>query len=554
MELRKKEPGGLATALKHFLQESMPRGVGWPQTLGSSLLALILLQVFTGILLSLYYSPNAGVAYESVRFIEEQVAFGRVIRGLHYFAASAIVLLLFLHILQTFFTGSYKPPRQWTWIFGVVLLLLSLAFAFTGYLLPWDMKAYFATRVGINIGGITPLVGRTIVQILQGGSEMSTLTLARFFSLHVIVLPLFLVIFVGLHLYYLRTFGPTPPGLRNDESITYTHRFYPLQLFRDSVVTAMVIGCVLILAIKFGAPLGPKADPNNTTYAPRPDWYFYGMFQMLKLFPGQLEIVGALVIPGLFVTSLLLLPFLDKNPERRLSRRPLALAAGSSAALVILLLTAWGAYDGRRVNAVNEASAILISDDVRPENGDVANGAKLFSELKCGRCHEQASQGENIPPGLEFSGNKYQQAWLQAYLLKPYRIRWLSKDQRPVARMPNFELAQKEARDLSTYLIQKKIDSKFSETDFDWAQVDSEQVTDGAELAFEYGCYGCHRIGDEGQNIAPALTRVGAKLQEAYLYNLIKDPAKIIPGTAMKNFHLESDEIEDLVAFLRQLR
>jgi len=175
-----KNPGILA-AIKRFLREPLPKGVGWPHTFGSVLLALIAVQAVTGILLSMYYSANADVAYESVRFIERQVLFGAFIRGLHYFAASAMVILVFLHVVRAFFYGAYKRPRQWTWALGVALLLVVLGFAFTGYLLPWDMKAYFATKVGINIGGMAPFVGAALVKILQGGDSMSTITLSRFF-------------------------------------------------------------------------------------------------------------------------------------------------------------------------------------------------------------------------------------------------------------------------------------------------------------------------------------------------------------------------------------
>ena len=161
----------------HFLSEPLPKGVSWPHTFGSVLLALIAVQVVTGLLLSFYYSPNSDAAHESVRYIEEQVVFGSLIRGVHHFAASAMVIMIFFHMARTFFYGAYKKPRQWTWVFGVTLLLIVLGFAFTGYLLPWDMKAYFATKVGINIGGLTPVIGAYLVKVLQGGREMSTITL-----------------------------------------------------------------------------------------------------------------------------------------------------------------------------------------------------------------------------------------------------------------------------------------------------------------------------------------------------------------------------------------
>ncbi|MFQ5772734.1 MAG: cytochrome bc complex cytochrome b subunit, partial [bacterium] len=222
----KEQSYGLLSIVKTILNEPMPRGVHWPQTLGSVLLALIVVQIITGILLSLYYSPNAESAYESVQYIEQHVVFGRLIRGIHYFAASGMVIVLFLHILRTFFYGAYKRPRQWTWIFGVVLLLLVMGFGFTGYLLPWDMKAFFATKVGINIAGVVPLLGQVMVKIMRGGSEMGTITLSRFFALHVIILPLLLLLCVSGHLFYVRLHGPTPPGMNEGDKVEYRNRFY----------------------------------------------------------------------------------------------------------------------------------------------------------------------------------------------------------------------------------------------------------------------------------------------------------------------------------------
>jgi len=551
-----KKPPGILSVVKNLLDEPMPKGVNWPQTLGSVLLALIILQIVTGVLLSLYYSPNSDAAYESIQYIETQVLFGKLIRGIHYFAASGMVIVIFAHICRTFFYAAYKPPRQWTWIFGVALLLITLGFAFTGYLLPWDMKSYFATKVGINIAGIVPVVGHSIIKIMQGGSEVSTITLSRFFSLHVIVLPLLLVLLVGGHLYYIRLHGPTPPWLKDGEPVSYPNRFYPQQLFRDSVAAFLVVGAVVFLAAKYGAHLEPKANPNDTSYVPRPDWYFYSLFQLLKIFEGKLEIVGAVILPGAFVTMLILLPFLDRNPERRLSQRPLAVSGGGVAVLSILILTTWGAYEAdqakQRLLAKTEAAAAGASSDAAEiKTGDPQRGEALYTALKCGECHKQVSQGLNIPPGLGFAGNKYNEDWLLGYLQEPYRIRWSAKDRRPVERMPNFDLTDQEARDLASFIMQNKMDSKFPEPDFDWAEADSDMVLSGRDLIFEYGCVGCHRVGDEGQNIGPDLTAVGSKLQDSYLYHLIKAPQQIISKTPMKDFKLDQEEVEDMVAYLR---
>ncbi len=546
----------LLQPLKAFFDEKLPHGVGWPNTLGSALLALVMVQITTGILLALYYSPNAEVAWDSVRYIEEQVLFGAVIRGIHHFAASAFVIVLFLHMIRTFYHAAYKPPRQWNWISGVLLFLVVLGFAFTGYLLPWDMKAYFATKVGINVGGTVPLLGPYIVKLMQGGSEMSTITLTRFYALHVIVLPLVLLCLVGVHLVLIRLHGPTPPGRKEGEPVAYGHRFFPKQLLLDSVTAFFVVGAVVYLAVTAGAPLEPKADPTDTAYVPRPDWYFYGLFQLLKLFAGKWEFVGAAVIPGLFFTLLILLPFLDKNPERAARRRPLAMLAGSGIVLLVVFLTLWGgleaARDRRAFTARMEKAATGQATEQKEYDPDA--GSELFEALRCAACHLLPSQAENIPPGIEFSGNKYRESWLIRYLQAPYRIRWIRKNERPIVRMPDFALSPTEAGHLAAYLMTYRMDSKFPPVDFAWSEADSEMVEAGRELYEELGCNSCHTIQGAGGNIGPDLTHVGSKLQETYLYHLIKSPGRIIPDTPMKDFQLEEDEVLDLVAYLRTLR
>ncbi|RMD98551.1 MAG: DUF4405 domain-containing protein, partial [Calditrichaeota bacterium] len=334
------------TALNTFLNEPLPRGVGWFHSLGSILLFLAILQAFTGLLLALYYSPGAEVAYESIQYIETQVISGKFIRGLHHWTASAFVVILALHILRTFLYAAYKKPRQFTWVLGVLLFLTILGFAFTGYLLPWDMKAYFATRVGIQVAASAPMVGKAMARLLQGGAELSALTLTRFYALHVIVLPLTLLLLIALHVVAVRYFHITPPWKRNDEPVEMTGRFYPDQLARDVVAIVAVFAVIAVLAQSRGAPLEARADPANTSYIPRPDWYFYGLFQLMRLFQGKYEILGTLILPGLFIAILLLIPFIDKNPERAWRKRPLALLAGVFTFLIILGFTFWGGLEG----------------------------------------------------------------------------------------------------------------------------------------------------------------------------------------------------------------
>jgi ubiquinol-cytochrome c reductase cytochrome b subunit len=373
----------------------------------------------------------------------------------------------------------------------------------------------------------------------------------------VIVLPLLLVLLVGGHIFYLRLHGPTPPWAKNGETVTHPNRFYPRQLFRDSVGAFVVVAIVVFLAAKYGAHLEPKANPNDTNYVPRPDWYFYSLFQLLKIFEGDLEIIGAVILPGAFFTVMVLLPFLDRNPERQLSRRPLAVSLGGAAVFAILILTTWGAYDANRakqqLQAKSESPVAPETDVEKAKSGEPARGDTLFTALKCAECHNESSRGLNIPPGLEFAGNKYREDWLVNYLRKPARIRWSAKDKRPVERMPDFDLSEQEARDLAAFLLQKNLDAKFPEPEFDWAEADSEMAASGQDLVREYGCVGCHKIADEGQNIGPDLTHVGSKLADSFLFHIIKSPQVIVPGTPMKDFKLEQLDVEDMVAYLRSL-
>lgn len=540
--------------IKTFLNEPLPKGVGWANTLGSALLATIVIQVVTGMLLAIYYSPNAEVAYESILYIENHVLFGRAIRGVHHYAASAMVILIFLHMLRTFFWGAYKHPREMTWVLGVVLFLVVLGFAFTGYLLPWDMKAYFATKVGIHVGGVMPVLGKYIIQLMQGGSEMSTLTLSRFFALHIIVLPLVLILIVIGHIYFVRFHGPTPPGKREEELVKYSHRFFPVQLLKDSTVAFLVVVILLFLAVYYGAPLEAKADPTDTEYVPRPDWYFYALFQLLKIFEGPLEIIGAVIIPGAFFTILLLLPFIDRNPARAFAKRPVVLSLGVACTIGILALTTWGSYSGNRAKDGLVAGGAVSDSAMVSAQYDPARGETLFVGLECAGCHDAASAGDNIPPGLEFSGNKYKLAWLAGYLQHPHRVRWLKRNERPVAKMPNFDLTPQQAGDMASFLLTLRLDKKFPEVDFDFAEADSDMVISGKTLFGDYGCDGCHTIAGQGDAIGPELTRVGAKLQDDYLYHLLKNPQSIIPGTVMKDARLDDIDVEDLVAYLRTLK
>jgi len=206
---------GLTTIYTTVLDRKVPK-VNWWYTFGSATLFLFIMQAVTGIFLSVYYVPSPDHAYESIQYIMNEVAFGWLIRGIHHWGATLMVIFVFIHMLRTFFFAAYKYPRELTWITGVVLLLSTLGMGFTGYLLPWNQRAYWATTVGTSIAGTVPFIGPFIERVLRGGSDLSAVTLARFFSVHIWFIPATITALIGVHLYMVIRLGISAPPKKED--------------------------------------------------------------------------------------------------------------------------------------------------------------------------------------------------------------------------------------------------------------------------------------------------------------------------------------------------
>ena len=346
-----------------LLDRPVPRNLTWWHTLGSATLAVFALQIVTGIVLGMYYSPSPDHAYESIRYLDRVVTSGATIRGIHHWGASAMIVLAVAHMIRVFTMGAYKYPREANWLLGVALLFVVLGFGFTGYLLPWDQKAYWATAVGTNIAGTTPIIGAKLVALLRGGSQQGAATLSRFYALHVLLLPVLLSTIVGLHLVLVVRQGVAPraaelekdaPRKTSDpeypeyykrrlkESKGLGHyRFWPDIVGKDVIVATAVIVLLVILGMVVGAPLEGPADPTDSSYIPRPEWYFLPFFQLLKLVPGSWESAVAVGLPMAIVLVLLLLPFFDRRSARSIMRRPgAAFALGGIALSTAILLGA----------------------------------------------------------------------------------------------------------------------------------------------------------------------------------------------------------------------
>ena len=335
------------TEFSAHLRKPLPKHINLLFSLGSLAMFLLLLQAATGAFLALYYSPSPEHAHNAVTYISEEVPFGSFVRGLHHWGASAMVIIVFLHLLRVVIYSSYKAPRELTWIVGVLLLLVVLGFGFTGYLLPWDEKAYWATVVGVEISSTAPVLGDFVAKVMRGGTEIGAVTLARFYALHTIWLPWLAFGLVGVHIFFVRYYGSSgiPQNTSEEmpsQSVERGKPFYPDQVFEDVVGMLILFVILAAVALFVPVPLEGIADPTNASYDPRPEWYFLFLFQLLKYFQGPLEIVGTFVIPTVGILLLLFLPFLDKSERAVLWKRPMALTVTTICVAGIMGLTILG--------------------------------------------------------------------------------------------------------------------------------------------------------------------------------------------------------------------
>ena len=484
---------------RHALDEPLPPGTGWWFTLGSVLLFGLGVQFVTGIALALYYAPTPDHAWDSVRYITDHVRGGSFLRGLHHWGASVVVVAAVIHLCRVVFFGSYRKPREVNWIIGLLLLQVILAFGLTGYLLPWDQRAYWATVVTINISTLAPGVGELAAAFLRGGPDIGALTLTRWYAVHVLVLPVILVALVIGHLYLLRRHGisgPVTPRIGRSEL------FFPYQAARDFTV-AVAAGLLLAALAYRGAPaLEAPADPTSSDYIPRPDWYFLGLFQLLKYFPGKWEVVGALVIPGLVMVFLVLLPWLDRGRTRQTRQRLAVLLPFTAGLTVVIALTVMGARD----TPAQGAGAWSIRE--------IGGAALAQSGERCTRCHRP----DGMVPPIEAGRIGKPSTWLEMHVADPEVIG------PGVREAPQSN--QSETHSIIAGLARLRSGPP--------PAVDGD--TKKTYMTLAKFCFNCHVIDGIGGKEGPDLSHAGRKLDAAAIEQRIIDPGVIDPMAEMPAF------------------
>lgn len=526
---------GLVSTLRHFLDEEIPASSGWKQVLGSVAMFLFFVQAFTGVMLGLNYGPTPGEAYNSLRYIMGELTGGALIRGLHHWGASMMVVVVVLHMVQVFVWGAYKKPREATWMVGVVLLLFTLGFALTGYLLPWDNRAYWGTVVTTQIAAGVPVMGPYILRLMGAEDGVGVVTFARFYAAHVLILPALTFLLIVFHVYLVRRHGAAPvPG----DELLPKQKFYPRQVFKDTVAVFVAFAVMFTLAIVAKAPLGRLADPTDTTFIPRPEWYFQFLFQLLKYCEGPLELFATVVLPGLAVGALFVVPFLDRAPMVKVTTRTVAFAVAALCAIGWGGLTLAAIRETPASVALAEAQGPMDWVDLTPQ--EVA-GVAYFENEKCGSCHALGLTDEGKPgPNLGTGGVSRDAKWMIAHFKQPASMI-------PGSQMPPIALKASELNSLASFLLKLTPQNAIK-----MGEVPA-YAREGALLYVKNQCGLCHIVNGSGLNNGPPLNGLAKRRKADWVQAHFVNPQKFDPDSTMPSYKFSARENAAITEYLLAL-
>ena len=471
-----------------------PASSGWPQVLGSVALFAFLVQAATGILLALKYTPAPGAAYDSVRFLMTHVTAGRLLRALHYWGASLMIVAVALHLIQTFVWGAYKKPREATWIGGVVLLLLTLAFGLTGHLLPWDNRAYWGT---------------VAIARLMGTNEMpiGAATFARFNVAHVQILPALTALLIAWHVYLARRHGKAP-----------------VPVLRDTLAVFGWLAVLMGMATLARVPLGHLADPADPSYVARPAWYFLFLFQFMKWFDGPLRVLSAVMLPTLAILALISVPFIDRGTMKTARRRWGAIGL---AALGVIF---WGGLTVRAIATTPESHEMdmsLVESWQEISAGNMA-AVGFFRKAQCSSCHVLGKSGAG--PDLTLAPSSRPAAWLEEHV-------------RSSSKAPGV-LTADQVKMLAAFVADRSAQA------VDAWQNAPQNAVEGALIYQANDCGSCHKLNGVGDELGPALNGIGERHDRSWIEQHFADPPKYSPDSIMPPFQFKPDELKLLTDYL----
>jgi ubiquinol-cytochrome c reductase cytochrome b subunit len=533
------ERTGLPSAVRKFLDEEIPASAGWHQVFGSVALFAFLIQAATGFLLSLNYGATPGEAHASIRYIMTELTGGAMIRGLHHWGSSCMIVVVVLHMIQVFVCGAYKKPREATWMVGCFLLLLTMAFGLTGYLLPWDNKAYWGTTVTTQIAGLAPMVGQYVKQLLGAeGDIIGNTTFSRFYAAHVMLLPALTAFLIGLHVYLVRRHGVTPTPA---DAAKPRKRFYPEQVFKDTVATFAYVMVLVLFANFAQLGLGSMADPTDTRYIPRPEWYFLFLFEILKLFEGPMEVVGAVILPNLAIAALILVPFFDRARAIEVRKRTVAIA------VVVFSAIGWAGLTQSAIAttppSMEDPNAGLSPPQPwlhLPPEQMAAIG--YFQKDNCVTCH---ILGRSVAgPDLTIAPSERPVDWLLAHFARPEAN---AADPESLSGPPTSTLTGAQQRNLVTLVTKRNEDALNT-----WTNPSAKEVG-GAMLYQARNCGFCHTLNGSGGKNGPILNGLAARRTRDWVEGHFDDPPKFSPNSQMPAYKFSAEELDAITSYLMEI-
>ncbi len=519
---------GLATHIRGFLFEEIPASAGWPQVFGSVALFLFLTQALTGILLAFNYSPTPGDAYGSLTYIVREVSAGKMMRGLHHWGASLMVVVVAVHMIQVFLYGAYKKPREATWMAGAVLLLLTLAFGLTGYLLPWDNRSYWGTMVTTRLVGQVPLVGSYLSNLIGAGNGIGVVTFSRFYAFHTVILPAVMVGTIAIHVYLVKRHGVTPRAADSRP----TRKFYPSQAYRDTVAIFIAFVALFFMAAMVDVPLEGIANPTDATYVPRPEWYFLFLFQALKYFHGALEPIGSIGLPTAAVIALFAVPFVDRGSARVVSRRAVAIG------IVLLGIGTWCALTATAIAGTPKTRSGGTAEQKWTQfSPEEVAAVGYFRNENCGRCHNLGAGEPKPGPNLTGLQRRRTAEWLMQHFTTADPKRQAGREAFPIA----------EANALGALSTKLTPDSA--------AILDNEpaELAKGAQIYISDGCGGCHKVNGSGGEIGPPLNGVSERHSEDWMRRHFASPSAMSPGSIMPPYQFSKADEAAIISYLSSL-